>query len=135
MRLESSRISGKWLIAGFFTLLGGIGLYFGFGVVFAEPIQLLNPTQQINVQGSTKIRVEFEVAARVDVEITHIESNCDCVTFGVFPQKLAKGERRKIIADVDLTKIKSLPAERMFVFYTNPLCDRRPIAVIDFLAD
>jgi hypothetical protein len=135
MRLELNRITGKWLIAGFLALLAGCGVYFGYGAIFAEPILLLNPAQKINVQGTTKIRVEFDIAARVDVELTHIESNCDCVSFGVFPQKFAKGERRKIVADVDLTKIKSLPAQRIFVFYTNPLCDRRPVAVIDFFAD
>lgn len=135
MRQGSNWISGKWLIIWFFALLTGLGLYFGLGVIFAEPIQLLNPTQQINVQGATKIRVEFEIAASVDVEVTYVDSNCDCVSFVNVPQKFAKGERRKIVADVDLTKLRSLPAQRMFVFYTNPLCDRRPVAVIDFVKD
>ncbi len=132
---RATRISSNLWVLGFVFLVGltSFGLFNYFGLVLGEPISLLNPNQQIHVQGAKKIRVEFEIAARVDVELTHVESSCDCVSFGEFPQKFVKGERKKIIADVDLTKIKSLPAQRMFVFYTNPLCGRRPIAVVDFL--
>ena len=132
---KAIRISSNLWIFGFVFFVGltSFGLFNYFGLVFAEPIKLLNPNQQIHVDGAKKIRVEFEIVARVDVELTFVEASCDCVSFGEFPKRFVKGERKKIVADVDLTKIKSLPAQRMFVFYTNPLCDRRPIAVIDFL--
>ena len=137
MPKESIRASKVWVFMGFLVVIGvtGYGLLNYYGLSFGDPIKLLNPNQQINVHGAKKISVEFEILARENVELTHIESSCDCVSFGILPQKFAKGERKKILADVDLTKIESLPAQRLFVFYTNPLCDRRPIAVIDFLDD
>ncbi len=123
----------NWLPVALLFAAGGVIAYLLITEFWGHPLRLVNPNQIVEVsEDSSTTQVNFQFACSKETTITHVESSCDCAVFDRLPITISAGETAVVKAEIDLSKIKTIPAKRSFLFYLNPPI-ARPLATVELV--